>query len=362
MANAPHKPRLTVTCPHCRARYQSPWKKLYTQMDCAKCGRAFTLMLPDEPPLLPTDPIGTGGTSSPGASTAATIEMSVAPTLPESPGLDRQRLARPAAHQGEAATPMALVALALVGVAVVATQLPYGRIAAAALAPIGAVLALLSLLGLEQRRWLGWAGAGANGFVLLLVLALPDWLGDSGWTPRGDPNAGPKPVVALGRDGAAARPAEWVDASKAVWEQGDVRVAVTSVGLTPLDKGPRGANKAKEQALAVRLTLTNSGVARAIVFRGWPAAANVPGPSLVDADGKPVPFLRVGETAAVPPIYPGKSVDLDLLFTIPTKITGDFRLELSPHAWDGTDPVRFQLPRTLFSGLEAARKRPGATR
>src|SRR5207248_7136221 len=135
-----------------------------------------------------------------------------------------------------------------VGVGTIASQFPYGRLIGLAPAGLGMLLAGLSLLGLEERRrWVGWAGVGANAFVLLLLVALPGWLGISTWTPAADPAAGPKPVTAVGRDGGLPSPADWVNAHRAVWQHDDVRVAVSSVGVGPLDPAGPPAAKRKDQ-------------------------------------------------------------------------------------------------------------------
>ena len=327
---------VTAACPHCDAKYRTPWKKLYTTMTCQKCGREFTLTQPGEPPLTPTDPLA----GKPPAVAADTADTAPAPAAPTAPA---PAVSVPAARPGDAPLVMALVAAALVGVAALATLAPYGRIAATGLASVGLLVGVLSLLGLEKRVWVGWAAAGLNALILVLALAMPDWLGLTGWTPLDDPERAPKPVTAVGRDGSLPRPAEWVDAGTAVWQQGDVRVAVSSVNLGPVDPKAKDPARRKELCLRVGLTVSNVGVARAIDFAGWDAPPKAP---TLTADGAPL-ALRA-DTEAAGKVFPGKSADGTLTFAPPPGMAHELRLEIPAEAVGGTDPVRFRIPRSMI--------------
>lgn len=340
----------TAVCPHCRdAKFQVPWKKVDRPHTCPKCGQEFHLLPDDTPPalLVPAGQSVSAGTRltapvvPPPPSPVATEPTAEVPSPPTHDLRDR----------ADAPTVMALLGVALFGLAVVASQFPYGRLVAAGLAGTGALLAGLSLFGLDGWRRVGWAGIGLNTLTLLLVLVLPGWLGLTGWVPVPEPGDGPKPVTAVGRDDGLPRPADWVDAGSAVWEQGDVRVAVIGASLVPPDPNP--AVKAapagrKEWVVKVGLKLTNVGVARGIEFAGWPPAG--PGaPQLTTAGGKTL-ALR---PSATPPekatVFPGKSAECWLVFA-PPAAPDELRLELPPAAFGGPDSVRFRLPRALVFG------------
>jgi len=360
----------TAVCPHCReAKLKAPYAKRGKLVDCPKCGRPFMLIPENEhtAPLVdydldapgrerrrkrqasateaPPEPaVGPAEPTIPAASeaTTAVVPTETAPTpfaVPPVPRKDQDYPLR-----------MALTGIGIVGIAVLASQFPYGRIVGTALAAIGLVVAGLSLLGLEKRPWLGWTGIGLNLFALVLLIVLPSWLGVSEWVPLGNPDAGPKPVTAVGRDGSLPRPAEWVDASQAVWEQGDVRIAVTSVTVgpaTPDAAAPPG--KKREPVLRIGLKITNVGVARVVEFTGWAAPPSEP--KLTTTAGKPMAVRNSGLPSGAGSIYPGKSTELALTFEPPAGPPDDYRLELPAQAFGGTDPVKFQIPQAMFRGL-----------
>jgi hypothetical protein len=240
---------------------------------------------------------------------------------------------------------MALAALGLTGLAVLLGQLPYGRFATVGLSAVGTLVAFVSLTGLDKRQWIAWTAAAANAVILTLSLALPSWLGMGTWTPPVDPDAGGKPVTAVGRDGSLPVPAEWVDASRAAWEQGDLRVSVTSVEITRADSGSAGERK-KKPALQIGLRLTNVGVARALEWARTSAAG--PEVKLGDTAGNFIPPVGTPDRSGSPALYPGKSIDRVFRFELPPTPTGDLRLEFGPVVVGGTDPVRFRIPRSMI--------------
>ena len=363
-----------AVCPYCRvSKYRAPSRKRGTFVTCSKCREDFMLLPADDDRLPPVEyklppfaPLPTPAAAEVHeTATADGPTEPVAPAPAEPAAIPAELYLRPAdlpppvrppaapAHHPDYALRMALAALGLVGVAVLASQLPYGRFVAAPLAAAGAVMGLLSVLGLEERPWLGWAGAGANGFAFLLVVAWPGWLGLSTWTPAADPETRQKPVTAVGRDGTPPRPADWVDAMKAVWEHDDVRVALTAVTAGPDEPAavgpaapPAARPRKKDRTLRVTLKLTNVGVARAIEFNGW-AAAPPAEPTLTTAGGKALPAKPAAPADPVL-IVPGKSAETTLAFAPPDGPPEDLRLELPAAAFGGTEPARFRIPRTMI--------------
>jgi hypothetical protein len=352
-----------ATCLHCRAsKFRVPSKKRGTFMTCPKCSHDFMLVptgsdvpLVDYRPVELDDdadesvepPARDESPTEPQAIETAETQPVEQPPLP-TPTTEPVVVASAPPPATDYALRTALVGLGFFGASMIASQFPYGRWVAAPLAVIGFIIAGLSLLGLEKLRAVGWAGVGLNGLAFLLVVAFPAWLGLSGWTPASDPETAPKPVTAVGRDGSLPKAADWVDAGQAVWEQGDTRVAVTTVSVGSLDAtgGVKPPEKKKERALRIGLKITNVGVARAIPFAGWsvPPAAE---PKLTTAGGVAVkPLPSPAEKAMV---YPGKSVETVLLFVPPEK-PDDLRLELPAEAFGGTDPVRVTIPKAMIGG------------
>lgn len=322
-----------TACPFCDAKYRSPWKKLYTAMTCQKCGQQFILTQPGEPPLSPTDPLAQPSHASADTDPAPVLVAAtdVAP-VPVQPG-----------SRGDAPLALALLAAVCFGLAALATLAPYGRFASVVLASLGVLFASLSLLGLEKRVWLGWTTAGLNGLYLGLVLVAPAWFGLVGWTPQDDPELAPKPVTSVGRDGSLPRPADWVDASSAVWDQGDIRVAVTTVTIGPVN--PRATDPARRKELCLRMGIkvSNVGVARIIECAGWDTLPKLPS---LTADGVPL-TLRPGGVEMSAKIFPGKSAEGTLMFSPPTQAQ-ELRLEIPTDAVGSADPVRFHIPQSMI--------------
>jgi hypothetical protein len=50
-------------------------------------------------------------------------------------------------------------------------------------------------------------------------------------------------------------------------------------------------------------------------------------------------------------LRPGKSVESDLVFPEPLPSIEYLRLELSPAAYAGSEPLRFQIPRAMIKGF-----------
>ena len=365
----------TATCLHChRAKFRVPDRKRGTFARCPKC-RQESLLVPDEgtasalvdyklfepesrrakrdaPTEVEVEVVVEDETRPADAAPTQPDEAPVAVMPTDSPPSRRVVVDHDASPKPDGAVYVALATLAAFGLAMLATQLPYGRFVAVPLAAVGVVVAGSTLFGLEAQRWLGWAGVGLNAAALTLALLLPSWLGMSGWVPTADPEAGPKPVTAVGRDGSLPKAAAWVNAAQAVWEQGDVRVAVTGVEIAPLEPAAKSPERRRERGLRVGLKLTNVGVARAIDFDAWAGPPTTPpavGPTLTTAAGvvlapKPPP------TTTKVAVFPGKSAECVLWFALPTGVE-ELRLDLPPTAFQGAEPVRFSIPSIMIGGL-----------
>jgi hypothetical protein len=219
-------------------------------------------------------------------------------------------------------------------------------------AALGLVGGLGGLMLAPHKQWAPGVAAGLNGVVLLVVVALPGWLGMRGWLPdKGDAEA--RAVKAVNYDGRSAAPAEWVDSSKGSWQQNDVRVAVTSTSVGPVElTGPDQKKKwTAEKYLQVWLHVENAGVARKLECQGWEPAPGA-APRLNDTDDKELAlktfegdFQPAGRPHAAA-LFPGRGVDYLLVFEKPAATGGPLRLELPGKAWGGSEPARFEIPRS----------------
>lgn len=322
----------TAVCPHCRAaKFRARRKKIGSAFACTRCKEEFQLQPATKGELRALKAARIAHTAPESAAeTTPTPAAAPAEAVPTPP---------PVAHT-DYPLRFALVALGMFGLAVVAGQFPYGRFAAAPLAGLGAILAALTLFGLEKQRRVAWAGVALNGLAFVGIFAFPDWIGQGSWVPTGGPENGPKQVLAFGRDGTLPRvAAEWVNSHESVWEHGDVRVAVDGLLLLPAEK------KAKNRFLQIRLKLTNVGVARAVQFTGWPPA---PPPDDVKLSTQAGIFLDQRadtEKPAKVAVLPGKTAETTLTFAANPGPPSDLRLELPAKAFGGTEPVKFQIPR-----------------
>ena len=372
-----------ATCLHCRrAKFLVPDRQRGTFAHCPRCGED-SMMVPDEGTgttlvdykLFEPEPKRRSHKAAAAVEELAEEEEAFAVaaetrpadatptqpsptsvTFPPRPSRGGADGAEPDAMKPDGAHFVALVTLAAFGLAMLATQVPYGRFVAVPLAAVGAAVAALTLFGLESQRWLGRAGVGLNSAAFALALLLPSWLGLSGWVPLADPESGPKPVTAVGRDGSLPKTAAWVNASQAVWEQGDVRVAVVGVEVAALDPAAKSAEARRERGLRVTLKLTNVGVARGIPFDGWatpptttPTTTPAPGPTMTAAAGT-VLALGPNPGNATVTVLPGKSAECVLWFAVPVS-AGELRLDLPAAAFAGPEPVRFSIPPTMIGGL-----------
>src|SRR5262249_8578603 len=76
---------------------------------------------------------------------------------------------------------LALAAAALVGLGLVATLVPYGRVVTVLFASLGVLIGLFGLIAADRsRRWAA-AAAGGSALVLAVVCLAPGWLGIRPW-------------------------------------------------------------------------------------------------------------------------------------------------------------------------------------
>lgn len=297
-------------CPHCRnSRFRVPLNKRGETVRCPKCGESFTLIPCDEMP----------------AETWAAAPV----------GAVEAQQATPVADTGDEPRQMAQFALGAVGVALIISQLPYGRMVAVFLALGGCTLAGLSLLGLERRRWLGWGGIGLNAILLATLVAFPSSLGLSGWLPETQ--------IADDTQQQESEPEEWIDAGEAAWELDGVRVALTFANVGP-DLAKPGT---PDRYLWVGVKVTNLGK-QPLDFAQWDVLTGNR-PTLTTKNGTPISGKQLVKSEPKKPIAAGKSVECVLVFEATAADAGDLLLQLPGGAFGGNTSVRFRIPATHIS-------------
>jgi hypothetical protein len=349
-----------AVCPYCRfGRIRAPEQALGLTAPCPRCHASFTLVDSGEslnaaPPVAPVrsthkapvDPAATAiinrpvvaASDAPTAVYDATAEMDV-----PSPGI---HIIDDPSEENEPLRAPTLLTFILAGLALVASQIPYGRFGTVGLAVIGVLIGAACWIG-SRRPLIPATGTILNVLVILIVTLLPTWLGIKSW--HKDPvDLEKKTVQTFGHDGLKPASGDWVDVSQS-WQFDDVRVrAVVTTGPVELT-GPKGQKKwTKNQYLQVRVAVANVGVSRAFDVTGWDD--KIPA-RMVDAAGNPVaepkfetgwePTLRRKHAS----LTPGQSVEHDLLFEAPATPGVYFRLELSGVGCGAPEQfVRFQIP------------------
>ncbi|HUR54844.1 MAG TPA: hypothetical protein VMZ71_11980 [Gemmataceae bacterium] len=346
---------IVAMCPYCRlGGVRAPQHLIGVSATCPKCGSNFTVM-PDS---------GKHGWSNPRVESPAATETrphTVGSDVTEpSPVLEPRRVpgrgvpVAPVSPPDEMTLP--LVAVALFGPAVLATQLPFGRAIALALVVVAAVLALLGLASDGRARRVAQLGLTGHFVFAVLLLAAPYTLGLDRWSDADDPRNAPHSIDhATGDIG----PADLIDASAASWEAGDVRVSVLSATLAPLElTGPKGAKRVtKEHALRVVVRVANEGVERRVELGGW--ALGQGDGRLTDHGGAELRPKKCdpgwefsGRGRQPSSVFPGHSVEVSLAFDAPRP--SGLTLELSGDAVGSPAPIRFALPDSFVN----ARRNP----
>ena len=345
---------IVAMCPYCRAGgVRAPEQSIGASATCPNCGSNFT--------VVPDSGLPGWGTPKPAAAPAPTDETRPPATTadvtepspvvaPASPPRLPSRKGTPSAAPLSPPTEMTfpLLALALFGPAVLATQIPFGRFVALALAVVGGLLAVAGLASDRRARRVAQAALALHVAFAAVLVAAPSVLGLESWGgAAADPRDAPHSIDhATGEFG----PADGIDASSASWEAGDVRVTVRSVAVAPLDLvGPSGAKRTtKEPAVRVVIRVSNEGVGRRVELAGW--AVGGEGVRLADSAGAVRQEKRFepgwevsGRGAARSGVYPGHSVEVVLAFEPPAGRPTGFTLELPGDAVGTPDPIRFTI-------------------
>jgi hypothetical protein len=245
-----------------------------------------------------------------------------------------------------------LLAFTSAGLSLALSQAPYGRFTSLVLAVPGLFFGLSSL-SIARKRLLPGLAAGLNGAIIVVVMMLPGWLGLPSWGLPAAHDDSESVRAVRHNSGGASSPAEWVDASKESWRQGDVLVSVRSLKLdTVLLTGPQEKKmRTKEPYLQISLRIGNEGFTRKVEFAGWGQPDSADAPRLTDSAGDTLP-AKSFDAGWEPPgkpisasIFPGKWTEHLLIFVAPKATSGDLHLELPGNAFGSKEPVRLLITR-----------------
>ncbi len=374
-------PTIVSICPYCRAGgVRAPQSNIGASATCPSCKSSFTVMpsdglpgwakeasTPPSPPVPVKAPAVEETRPAAAMGLADVTEPSPVLQADELPAPTKRTSPPPVTEMEEPSAPadmglvMALGALILVGVAVVATQFPYGRIIAAVIALLGVIGGLIGLAAEGRARLAGGLAIGLHGLILLVVVALPSWLNLDPWRGPPEPDVPLGPVALEHGSGRGSRPVEaveWLDAARFSWEYRDVRVTVRSAHLGPVELiGPGGAKRTpKAQYLHLRLRVVNSGVERDIPLSGWATGRNVDAIRVVDPKGtvlKPAAFVEANwQPERGKPserLFPDQSSEVTLILAAPPGKVEWLRVELPGAAVGLNEAIRFQIGGGFFT-------------
>ncbi len=362
-------PTIIAICPYCRAGgVRATSYAVGASATCPKCKSNFTLMPEDDPP----DWAKCSAEAS--FSSVPPVEKPKLPTVAEtlptaaalsdvtepSPVLPAKLKPKPApatAPSFDLPAPadmglvFALLAFILVGPAVLASQLPYGRIIALVLAAGGLVGGLLCL-GAEGKARVAGLGAAALHFLgIVVLLFLPSWLGHYPSSSDGKPEElkGPHAVDLNSGAPAPISPADWLNAGTVSWQSGNVRVTVRAA-VGPLElSGPKGAKRTtKEPYLRLAVRVRNTGFENELPLSGWAAGQGADGVRVLDANDRPLKIAAF-ESAWAPErgkpttgTLPGHTSEVVLVFAPPPAKSEFVRVQLSGAAVGAPDEIRFR--------------------
>lgn len=365
-------------CPYCnRGRVRAADDAIGTTAKCPSCGSEFTVIPSDEEAVVAAGSLSPSSSSSVPSvyaeeapprrpvATPHTPPKSPTPTLPlasetlpdATPAVPSTNDAkRPVADPDELPDPARLPGLAAAAIALaglVAWMIPdFGRLVWLVLAVAAAVIGGLSLLTADRKRLFAWIGLGAAGGSLLVCLALPSLLGEGWWPARG---YNVDEAVAIGEDGEQRDGKKEIDATKADWFKGGVRVRVVdirreAVSITiPASGGKKATRKSIPDVWQITVEVTNDGGGKPPVFAGWTETAPAVLRTATNAIVPPKAFEappQGGPPAKPQMITTGTTVQQTLYFDPPpADAGGNGSLELPVSAFGGTgDPVRFMVP------------------
>jgi hypothetical protein len=238
---------------------------------------------------------------------------------------------------------------------------------------------------------LGIAGSSSSlvGLVLTAILLFNDF------SPQPVIVAAAAPIVATPPAPPPAAKVElppepvWTDASESI-EQGPIKASIASAKIEPVileNSDPTSLKRQKPQPmLKVRVMIENTSTDRIVEFGGWIGGGDLVGEGLGNLLGNEASKALASVTASTVmvdnignkypqtplislfgasigkdnSIRPGKSSVGELVFRPPLPAIEYLRLELSPVAFGGSEPLRFQIPRAMIDGLPPVEAKPTA--
>lgn len=353
-------------CTFCQLTLQSvPDRRLGLSVECPRCRNSFTLAAKTAPVAAPTR-----GPRSARKKRAAALAPAAVETPPASVEPDRANAQLPTIEQQpQEEMPMrmlragGLASFMLGSAAFLLAAIFHVTFLTLVLGVAGFLIGSLCCLlseGGPRRSLLAAAGSIVGLAAVIFAVFLPGLLGLSPLGNAAAPrvHSGPAVISLGGRGGfrpAAEGESSWVDASHDALHYGDVRVRILSAVVGIVDFEPNRVQKANgERGLAIRLRITNAGIARKIPYTSWGDAPPEQAPLLRDNQGKSYPVKKFGQGWVVKGRAPhssipsGKSLDDVIVFESPPAGIEHLCLELPATAAGAEGSLRMKIPRSMI--------------
>jgi len=218
------------------------------------------------------------------------------------------------------------------------------------------------------ERAAGRSGGGSSGgkksvLIVGLLVVMAVGLGIAGTVFYLGRESEEKPSAAEAKPPAHAPPKkpvesveiEWIDASQAAIQRGDMQVRIVAAvrGVPRIATGFRGQIPA-EELLLLTVQLQNLGSTRKLEYSTW-RSSWVRLSDNVQNTYRPLSFGPAGIEGQIhsASIYPGETVEDLLIFERPVASAEYLQLELPASAFDQTGTMYFKIPREMVVVAEA---------
>jgi hypothetical protein len=266
--------------------------------------------------------------------------------------------------------PLGVAACLCAGVALLVAALPAVAFLTRPVAGVGMLLGIAAIAAVSgtrpARQVFPVIGAVVSGLVLLVALFAPSLLGPQYEASRQKSDYNPETVRVIPLQLTSKDRLDYdgyVDAGRAVFQQGHIRVQVTAAVVGPVQVVDSKKRFTKQPYLAIGVRVQHLGNGPQVRFIHWDTNGerNVPA-ATASVEGRPLSLANTGSDVPVGvafgvDLFPSKSVNDLLVFEAPTT-AGPVRLELPAEAWGGKGTFKFQIPTSMIV-TQTARK-PGS--
>jgi len=211
----------------------------------------------------------------------------------------------------------------------------------------------------RNRLFVPTAGAAGSAVILLAALFFPEFLGPVYLASRDKGDGDPTIIRAIPIEGSpASLDPEWVDATKASLQQGQVNLQVTRVSIRRAGAAKSASGKKIAPGEYCFVRLRTQAVVAASEFTAKPVQAQSSSDedarlTLTDSAAKAYELHGVleneaGDKKRKGPTFPVSFQDHVFVFEAPAARPNYLRLEIASEAWGGKGAFRFTIPGSMI--------------